>query len=72
MSGILSTAVSGLNRAVSRATQSANTIVNASSTGENLDKGLVDLNVSKTEYAANAAVIKAAKKMDDALLDIEV
>ena len=72
MSSVLSTAVRGLNQAVARVTQSANNIVNASSTGKNLDKNLVDMNVSKTDYAANAAVIKTARKMDKALLDIEV
>ena len=72
MSTILSTAVSGLNSAVSRATQSARNIVNASSTGKNIDKDLVDVNKDKTDYAANAAVIKTTRKMEKALLDIMV
>jgi len=72
MSDVLSTAITGLNSAVSRATHSANDIVNASSTGKNLDASLVNLKASQVDYAANAAVVKIAKKMSDALLDIEV
>lgn len=72
MSDVLSTAISGMNSAVSNATQSARDIVNASSTGKNLDASLVNMKVAQVDYAANAAVVKIAKKMSDALLDIEV
>ena len=72
MSDALSIAVNGLNNAVSRVTQSASNIVNASSTGKNLDSDLVDLKTDSTNYAANAAVIKAVEKDNKALLDIKV
>ena len=70
MSSALSTAVSGINSAVSRATQAAGNIVKASSTENNLDKNLVNLSTATTDVAANAAVIKTAKKEQKALLDI--
>ena len=72
MSSALSIAANGINSAVSRATQSAVNIVNASSTGENLDADLININQSSTDVSANAAVLKIAEKMDKALLDITV
>ncbi|MDE1900384.1 MAG: hypothetical protein KGI37_01925 [Alphaproteobacteria bacterium] len=70
MSSALSIAVGGINASVARATQSATNIVNASSTGNNLDANLVSLNTDQTDVAANAAVIRTVKKMDQSLLDI--
>ena len=72
MSSVLSTAVTGLYRSVSRATQSADNIANASLTGKNPDKDLIDLSEDKAAFAANATVIKTAEKMQKALLDIKV
>jgi flagellar hook protein FlgE len=72
MSDALSIAVNGLNQAVSHATQSAGNIANASLTGTNVDGDLVNLSVAKTDYAANATVIKTEEKMQKALLDIKV
>jgi len=72
MSSALSIAVNGINAAVSRATQSASNIVNASSTGTNLDSDLVNVKVASTDVAANAAVIRATEKEQKALLDITV
>lgn len=72
MSSALSIAANGITSAVSRATQSAANIVNASSTGKNIDTDLINLNQSSTDVAANAAVLKIAEKMDKALLDITV
>jgi hypothetical protein len=72
MSNALLTAVNGINSAVSRATQSATSIVNSSSTGGNLDANLININADSTDVAANVAVIKTVDKMDKALLDIKV
>jgi flagellar hook protein FlgE len=47
-------------------------IVNASSTGGNIDADLVSIMVEKTNYAANVEVIKTVGKMNKALLDIKV
>ncbi len=72
MSNALSIAVSGINSAVAQAAQSANIIVNASSTGGSVDGALVNLKVASVDVAANAAVIRTADKMNKALLDIKV
>jgi len=72
MPDALSLAVNGLYAAVSRASQSANNIVNASSTGNNLDASLINLKVADTQFAANATVIKNEEKLHKALLDIKV
>lgn len=72
MSDALQTIVHGIQRSVSRATQAVNDIVNASSTGQNIDKDMVDVKIASHEVAMQTAVIKADKKMKDALLDIEV
>jgi len=72
MSTTFSTAINGMNQAVARATQSANNVVNASSTGSDIAKDLVDIKVASVEVAANATVIKAQQKMQESLLDIEV
>jgi len=66
----LSAAGTGLAQAVSRATQSADNVVNASSTGKNIDGDMVNLAVAKTDAAANASLIKTEEKMQKALLDI--
>lgn len=70
MFGVLPIAVTGLYQSVARATQSASHVVNASSTGENFDEDLVNLQAEKTNVAANVAVIKTERKMESALLDI--
>jgi len=72
MSTTFLTAVNGINQAVARATQSASNVVNASSTGADIAKNLVDIKVASVEVAANAMVIKAQKKMQESLLDIKV
>ncbi|MDD4616912.1 MAG: hypothetical protein PHW76_07375 [Alphaproteobacteria bacterium] len=66
----LSAVGAGLYQAVARATQCASNVVNGSSTGENLDEGLVELQESETDVGASAAALKAAGKMQKALLDI--
>ena len=70
MSIALSSAVNGLNASVARTTQSVQSIVNASSTGGNLDGALVRINSEKTNYAANAAVIREEEKRQKTLIDI--
>ncbi len=70
MSDALSIAVNGINSAVSRATQSASNIANASLTGKNIDGDLINLRTTSTDVAANVAVIKTAEKNQKALLDI--
>ncbi len=72
MSSALSIAVSGLTNAVSRATQAASNIANASLTGGNVDQDLVRTSVASTDYSANAFVIKEEQKREKALLDITV
>ena len=72
MSGALSIAVGGIKQAINRASQAENTIVNASSTGGNVDGSLVALKIASTDVATNAAVIKTEHKMQKALLDILV
>ncbi len=72
MSGALSIAANGINQAVSRATQSAANIANASLTGNNIDTDVINLSVASTDVATNAAVIRAAEKNQKALLDISV
>ncbi len=72
MSDALSFAINGLNSSVARATQFTRDIVNASSTGKNVEGGLVGLQGAKTDYAANATVIKTVQKEQKALLDIKV
>jgi hypothetical protein len=66
----LSSAVTGLYQAVARATQSANNVVNASSTGKNIDEDMVNIGSAKTEVAADATVIKIEQEMQKTLLDI--
>ncbi len=66
----LSSSLNGLSRAVSSATQSAGNVVNASSTGKNIDSDIVKFGIAKTVYSANAAAIRAEDKMHEALLDI--
>lgn len=70
MSTILSTAVTGLYRTVAGATHSANNVVNASSTGKNIDGDMVNLVMAKTQFVANVQTIKTYDKMQKALLDI--
>jgi len=72
MSDALQTIVHGIQRSVSRATHAVSNIVNASSTGQNVDKDMVDVKIASHEVAMQTAVIKADKKMKDALLDIEI
>jgi flagellar hook protein FlgE len=72
MSTVFSTAVSGINNAVARASQSANNIANASLTGKNLDRDLVNVKLARNDVAVNATVIKAEHKMQKALIDIKV
>ncbi len=72
MSNALSIAANGINQAVSRATQSAVNIVNASSTGKNIDGDLINIQSDKTSVAANATVIRSEEKMQKSLLDITV
>ncbi len=72
MSSALSTAVNGINAAVARTTQSVGNIVNASSTGNNLDANLVAVGINAANVATDAAVIKTVDKMNKALLDITV
>ena len=70
MFNALSSAVTGLYQAVSRATQSANNIANASLTGKNIDEDMIKMNVAKTEVEANVAVIKTENEMRKSLIDI--
>jgi flagellar hook protein FlgE len=72
MSSALSIAVNGLNASVAKATQAASNIVNASSTGGNVDGSLIALKSASTGFKADAAVIKTVDKMNKALLDITV
>jgi len=70
MSDALSIAVNGLNASVARTTQSVGNIVNASSTGNNLDANLVKISAEKTNIAADADVIKTVRKEQQSLIDI--
>jgi flagellar hook protein FlgE len=72
MSSSLSTTVTGLYQTVSRATQSADNIANASLTGKNVDGDLVNLKTDSATYAAEADVVKTEEKMQKSLLDIKV
>jgi len=72
MSSAIQTAVNGITQAVSQATQSAAGIVNASSTGKNIDGDLINLKIDSTQVSANAAVIRTSEKTQKALLDIVV
>ena len=72
MSSPLSTAVTGLYRSVALATQSASNIANASLTQANVDQDMVNLEVAKTTFQANASLIKTEDKMQKSLLDITV
>ncbi|MDD3372034.1 MAG: hypothetical protein PHE27_09450 [Alphaproteobacteria bacterium] len=68
----LSSVGTGLYQAVSRATQSATSVVKASSTGENIDENMVALVKANADLEANVAALKAQQKMQRALLDITV
>jgi flagellar basal body rod protein FlgG len=72
MSDALSIATNGLNFTASRIAKDASSIVNASSTGSNgdLTTPLVDLAVQKTNYAANAKVIRVVEENNKTLLNI--
>jgi hypothetical protein len=72
MSNALSIAVNGVNSAISSALKSTTTIVNGSSTGQNVDGALVNLQAASKDVAANAAVIRTVQKTQKALLDILV
>ena len=72
MSSALSIAVNGFNASVAKATQAVGNIVNASSTGKNVDGDLIKLKAASTGASENAAIIKTEKKTQKALLDITV
>ena len=72
MSEAISTAINGLDLSVSRVSQSTGNIVNALSTGKNTDGDLVAISAASVNYAANATVIKIARKMESTLIDIKV
>jgi fibrillarin-like rRNA methylase len=72
MSSAITTAVNGINKSVAQATQAASNIANASLTGKNIDGDAVKIKAASTDVAANAAVIRAEKKNQKALLDILV
>ena len=74
MSDALGTAIIGLNHAGARIANAASNIVNASSTSKNnfdpsldIASNLIAVTVNKTDYAANAAVVKAVKKNNETL-----
>ena len=72
MSDALNIAVLGLNNSASRIAKAASSIANASLTGSsgNLSDGLVQIAEQKTDYAANAKVIRVEQETSKALLDI--
>ena len=70
MSDALSIAVNGINASVARTTQSVRNIVNASSTGNNLDGNLVNIASDKINVAADVDVIKTVHKEQQSLLNI--
>lgn len=72
MSDPLKIAVGGINAATARVAASAQKIATASVPGSGTDIAAesVSIIVAKHEHAANAAIVKAVKKMDDALLDV--
>jgi len=79
MPTILDNAISGLNSASSRIANATASIVNATSTQKNsaqpssdLATDLVTISGAKVDYAASAKVLSVQKKLDDALLDIQV
>jgi hypothetical protein len=73
MSSAISTAVNGLNNAVTRIANATSNIVNASSKSSKIDLNadVISSKIAQTDYAANAAVIKTAEKNQKALLDIK-
>lgn len=72
MSDPLKVAVGGINAASARVATSAQKIANASNPNSNTDIAAESVNVlvAKVDHAANAAVVKAVKKMNDSLLDV--
>lgn len=72
MFGPLSVGANGLVDAVARATQSAVNVVNASSTGENIEEAVVKMSMAKTSVDLSASVLKAENQMRKSLLDILV
>lgn len=76
MVNALSTAISGLNAASARVANASENILNASSTSQNpsdsLAQNVVATIEGKTDFQANAAVVRVVKHMQDALLDITV
>ncbi len=72
MSDTLNIAVNGLNSSASRITKAASSIVNASSTGAKTDlsTSLINITEAKTNYAAEAKVIRVVEDNNKRLLDI--
>lgn len=71
MSDTLNIAVNSINAVSSRIAKTASSIVNASSTGGNdLASNLVNLDVEKNNYAADAKLIRVTQETNKALLDI--
>jgi hypothetical protein len=72
MSDTLNIATNALSFTASRIAKDASSIVNASSTGSNGDLigPLVDLAIQKTNFAADAKVIRVVAENNKTLLDI--
>jgi len=72
MSDTLNTAVGALNSSAARIVKATSSIVNASSTGTTADiaASAVSLIQEKTQYAAEAKIIKAVAKNNKTLVDI--
>jgi hypothetical protein len=72
MSDALNIAANALNSSASRMVKAASSMVNASSTGAtgDLAAGLVAIAQEKTNYAADAKVIRAVAENNKTLLNI--
>lgn len=72
MSDPLKIAVGGINAATARVATSAQKIASASVPNANTDIAAesVSIMLAKNDHAANAAIVKAVKKMNDTLIDV--
>lgn len=73
MNNILSTALSGLNNAITRVNKAAHNIATSptqadAGKADTMIEDIVDISLAKHSYKANLAVIKTADDMHDTLL----
>lgn len=66
----VSTSLSGINYATDRLGQAGATIAASSKDGGAVDEALIDAAQAKTDYAANAKVLKAQLDNEKRLLDV--